>query len=213
MDREIILIDSDYDQDTAVITKSRVEVLYPKMSGTLVRLPKSTRQYLVPTLSSRNIGFISGSGHGNENAFIGNDRYPIFEVGAYHGSEVSGKIIHFLACSSAFSLGMDLCKNGCIAFFGYDQLFVFIKDYTSEFVAADHALDIAISEGKTAGAAHDEYMRAYQQTMNDLLRSGVSSSILGFLEGNMKNFCSPSRNACWGDENASLSFESIAASA
>jgi hypothetical protein len=205
MNNEIIILDSDYDDETRIIAESRRLNLYPNMKGKLIVLPKATRPYLIAELNLGKIGFISGSGHGNELEFIGSDRSPLFEVDNYNSNEVSEKILHFLACSCAFTLGMDLKNNGCKAFFGYDQIFVFIKEYLDEFLAADHILDISISEGKTASMAHDAYMIEYERVKSDMLKRGISSTVVGFLEENMKSFCSPTKSASWGDKNAKLS--------
>lgn len=200
---KIIVLDSDYDDDTRAVAVHRRSSLYGKMKGPLTFLPKAFRAYLAPELMA-GADFLSGSGHGNEMEFIGNDRNPLLETGGYNKQEAAGKIIHLLSCSTAYNLGQDLVNNGCKAFFGYDTLFFFDARYLDEFLGPDHAIDILISQGSTVAQAHHEAIRVYQETINKMMDKGVDSSIVGRMQTNLNHFCSAVTNPVWGSPEASL---------
>lgn len=71
---------------------------------------------------------IIGVGHGDEQAFTGQNETVILEVGKYNPREVRGKIINLLSCQTGVALGPDLIKNGAVAFLGYVDDYVWVMD-------------------------------------------------------------------------------------
>ncbi|HMI03704.1 MAG TPA: hypothetical protein VK541_14570 [Pedobacter sp.] len=206
MSKAILCADSGYDDNVQQIEKHRIDKLYPKLAGTIKRMPGplSTRKYIKDELLNGEIGFFSASGHGNEDELIGNDQFPIFETGNYDAKEANGKIMHFLACSTAYSLGIDLIKKGCKAFFGYDVIFTYYKDHLDQFMAADDAIDLAIAGSKTAKEAHELAMTAYDKAIEILDQKNVNPAIIGAMMTNQRHLCTPMIDARWGDPAAKI---------
>jgi hypothetical protein len=83
------------------------------------------RVYAGPKARQAGVVYLTGVGHGSYTTFTGHFYDAVFEVGNYSAAEPSGKIVHFLSCETAAHLGPDFVKNGCLAYFGYDEDFVF----------------------------------------------------------------------------------------
>jgi len=72
--------------------------------------------------------FITGVGHGSPTEYTGQYQNVLWAVGEYNPTEVKGKIIKLLSCSTGKSLGPDLIINGAKAYQGYDSIFAFMAD-------------------------------------------------------------------------------------
>jgi len=202
MSSKILCSDSDYDNECEVVAHYRRDNLYQKLDDPIIlRDAVATRRYVSENLLDVNMSFFSASGHGNEEEMIGQDYSPILEIGQYQAHEVSGKIIHFLACSTAFTLGRDLVNKGCKAFFGYDAKFLYVNKYLREFMAPDMAIDLAIAQGKTAADVHEIATKIYKELIND---PTINPTIAGYLQTNLTHLCTPVTSNQWGDVAASI---------
>jgi len=79
-------------------------------------------------LSAPQSDIIIGVGHGDVDAFTGQNEAVILEVGRYDPREVSGKVIKLISCQAGVELGPDLIRNGALSFAGYKDDYVWICD-------------------------------------------------------------------------------------
>ena len=70
------------------------------------------RHHFVEAVNANRVTYISGVGHGSPTTYTGHLGSPILRVGSYNAAEVKGKIIHFLSCQTAKTLGADLVNSG-----------------------------------------------------------------------------------------------------
>ncbi len=125
---------------------------------------------------------------------------PRYSVGAYEPGEVRGKIAHFLTCYSALQLGPDFVKNGCVAYIGYDDQFVFDPGSADVFFECDGEIDRALADGLTVGDALARSKAMFAQRIEQL-GDTLAASQLAF---NLAHLCSPVDNPKWGDAQARL---------
>lgn len=87
----------------------------------------ASNRRLFSTLTVRS-NFITGTGHGKQDAYAGQYKAILWQIGQYSPSEVEGKIIKLLSCECGLLLGPDLIENGAKAFQGYNKTFAFFVD-------------------------------------------------------------------------------------
>jgi hypothetical protein len=123
-------------------------------------------------LSAPQSDIIIGVGHGQENAFTGQNEAVILEVGRYDPSEVRGKVIKLISCQTGVALGPDLIRNGAASFAGYSNDYVWICDADlasrpwADEMAATSLMPVvdglnALLDGKTAKEAFDIELEGY----------------------------------------------------
>jgi hypothetical protein len=83
-----------------------------------------------------NVVYLTGVGHGFPNSYTGDNLDPIFSVGQFGSKEVSGKIVHFLSCETAATLGPAFVAKGCRAYFGYSDNFTYPPSLAESFSTA-----------------------------------------------------------------------------
>ena len=71
---------------------------------------------------------IIGAGHGDVDAFTGQNEAVILQVGKYDPREVEGKVIKLLSCQCGVELVPDLVENGAACAMGYNDDYVWIMD-------------------------------------------------------------------------------------
>jgi hypothetical protein len=177
-----LCIDTDSDAETKPLFKYRKEQLYPGLAASLTMLAAhgsdATRAQVGPLARDPRVRLITGSGHGTANAFQDGHGRPIFAVGELDPREVSGKIVHLLACQTALQLGPDMITNGGQAFFGYDVDFVFspFRDLAELFFDADAEIDRSLVSGLTAAAACAAAVERFQEHIDELDRRAAAET-------------------------------------
>lgn len=154
-------------------------------------------------LSAPQSDIIIGMGHGEADAFTGQNEAVILEVNRYDPKEVKGKVIKLLSCQTGVILGPDLIRNGAASFQGYTDDYVWVMDADlasrpwSDQMAASCLMPVvksisALLDGKTTKEAFDveteEYRRNAKIEEDEFMRS--------LIEFNMGNAI------CLGDANA-----------
>ena len=125
-------------------------------------------------LSAPQSDIIIGCGHGDVDAFTGQNEAVILEVGKYDPKEVEGKVIKLLSCQTGVELGPDLVRNGCAAFMGYTDDYIWVMDSDlastpwADEMAATSLMPVigsinALLDGKTAREALDIELEGYSR--------------------------------------------------
>jgi hypothetical protein len=166
--------------------------------------PLARPEYVGPAASGPGITLLTGGGHGNYDAFLGFHSQPVFAVGAYSPAEVSGKIAHFLSCENGKQLGPDFVTNGCLAYIGYDENFVFDPADADRFFNCDAEFLRGLADGLTVGQAVEKTRNLFTQTIDDLTAQG-STDAANLLAYNLAHLRSPLDGAQWGSPDAKLS--------
>ena len=80
--------------------------------------------------------------------------------------------MHFSSCETAANLGPDFVKNGCLAFFGYDEDFVFTMADRDIFFECDSEIDLAFADGLTAAEVYDRVGKLFAKRVADFRVQG-----------------------------------------
>jgi hypothetical protein len=122
------------------------------------RLPGSGFSEL---LQDQDVFLITGLSHGTGDSFLGHGNIPLFPP--LYASELSGKIIHLLSCSTAETLGPQFVRPPANAqsFVGYTGV-VNIDDAASwikTFIGCDIQIDIQLYAGQPLQSGIDECLK------------------------------------------------------
>jgi hypothetical protein len=207
----VITIDSNFEPITKAGCDYRQKNVYPYLKGkgfTVQHLQGSMarRNYVAPAVRQANVQYISGLGHGSYESFTGDFYDPVFSVGNYSPEESTGKIVHFLSCETARSLGPDFTLHGCRAYFGYDENFSFQPDTADIFFDCDGEIDRAIADGLDAGAVIERVRAVFDKHIAELRAQG-SNYKAATLEFDRDHLRSPADGKQWGDASAKLDLQ------
>ena len=117
---------ADFDLPTRSASGFLVRYIVPRLEP--VTLYAILARRLPFQLSAPQSDIIIGMGHGQEDAFTGQNEAVILEVGKYDPREVSGKVIKLISCQAGLVLGPDLVRNGALAVGAYKDDFVWVMD-------------------------------------------------------------------------------------
>jgi hypothetical protein len=203
-------IDSNYDPLTLAAFQYREKNVYPHLlaKGFTVKKfqgPLARRHYIAPEARKPEVEYLTGVGHGSYNYYTGDYGNVIFEAGNYHPDEAKGKIVHFLSCQTARDLGPDFVRNGCRAYFGYDEDLTFQMADKEIFFECDAEIDKAFADGLSASQVYDRVKKLYDQRIADLRADGklYVAATVEFDRDHLR--CPSSGGATWGDPKAKLS--------
>lgn len=204
----VLGIDSNYEPVTAAAWKYRKKNVYSylQQKGFQVTIleGKLARRYLVaPEATKPNVDYLTGVGHGLTDLYTGDQGDRIFEVGAYAPEESQRKIVHFLSCQTAQSLGPDFVKHGCRAYFGYDVNFTFTWDSADVYFECDSEIDRAFADGLTADQVYKRAYQLFTRRIEELQNAGKMYSA-ATLAADRDHLCAPTLHQRWGDTNARL---------
>lgn len=204
----VLAIDSNYEPVTKAAYAYREKNVYPyllkcglavnKLQGPLAR-----RSYVAPEAAKPEVDYLTGVGHGNYDLYTGHFGDPIFRIGYYQPEEAAGKIVHFLSCQTGQRLGVDFVKHGCQAYFGYDENFTFLPDYSATFFECDSEIDHGFADGLTAGQVYARTRALYEKRIAELLAKG-SGYVAATLKFDLDHLRSPSDGPSWGSQAAKL---------
>jgi hypothetical protein len=204
----VLAIDSNWDEVTTIVYEYRQDKVYPylerrgfkiiRRQGALAR-----RHYVAPEACKPNVVYLTGVGHGFYDTYMGDYSDVIFKVAEYSPEEVRNKIVHFISCQTARSLGPDFVRQGARAYFGYDENFTFLQDYAEEFLECDSEIDVALAEGDTAARADARARAKFDARIAEFLAAG-KPYLAATLEYNRDHMRSPVSDAAWGDPRAKL---------
>jgi len=146
------------------------------------------------TLSTGWSDIIIGMGHGEADAFTGQNMTMLLEVNRYQPQEVKGKVIYLLSCQTGDELGPDTIRKGAISFLGFTDDYVWVMDsdmastpWSDEMAASCLMPPIdainALLDGKTTAEAYNVqtagYIRNAETEEDELIKS--------LIEFNMRN--------------------------
>lgn len=155
--------------------------------------------------------FLFLNGHGNDETVTGFDNEPILE--ASKDLEILfGRIVYARSCRSAKKLGKMSIKNGCEAYLGYDEDFVFMidddfvmkpeKDKIAEmFIKPSNQVAVSIVKGNSVGEADKKSKELLKKNIQQLMLSTVpkwQKDLIPYLLWNYNH------QVCLGDQNARL---------
>jgi hypothetical protein len=208
LDAVVIGIDANFEPITKAACDYRQKNVYPyweRKGFTVQHLQGSMarRTYVAPAARQANVHCITGLGHGSYESFTGDFYDPVFSVGNYSPEESNGKIVHFLSCETARSLGPDFTLHGCRAYFGYDENFSFQPDTADLFFDCDAEIDRAIADGLDAAGVIQRVRAVFDKHIAGLRAQG-SNYKAATLEFDRDHLRSPMDGKQWGDASARL---------
>ena len=214
---KVLGIDSNYDDVTKRMSRYRKKYVYDVIlarfnSYELKQGRDATRSEIVQVAQDREIKYITGSGHGFYNSFMGQNAEDIWRKTcplrggpSYAKEEVENKIIHLLSCCSADVLGPDMVEKGCLAFFGYTEDF-WVKDQTGELcVYSDSQIDEAVSEGENAEMVYLRTVLIHIIAQMYLVQEDLFD-LAADIQHNLDNLRCPHHDDKWGKKDARIVF-------
>ena len=161
------------------------------------------RVYVAPEATQPNVVFLTGVGHGVADTYTGDMYDPILSVGAYDPAEVAGKVIHFLSCDTALTLGPDVVANGCRAFFGYDTVLIYPPEEEATVLECDSEIDRAFADGLTAQQVYQRVRDLFDKRIGERQGAGAwyAASALATIRDHLR---APSVGAQWGSPGATI---------
>jgi hypothetical protein len=207
----VLGIDSQYEPATLAAWQYREKHVYPHIASKGYAIatcqgPMAKRIYAAPKAQQPGVVYLTGTGHGSYTTYTGHYYDPIFQAGNYSAAEAKEKIVHFLSCETARDLGPDFVNNGCLAYFGYDEDFVFTTAEQYVFFECDSEIDRAFADGLNAAQVYDRVKTLFTQRVADFRAQGKQTQA-ATLESDLDCLRCPSSppgpNA-WGDPNARL---------
>jgi hypothetical protein len=192
----VLGIDASFEPDTQALCDYRNRNVYPhfEKKGFVVdrcQGPLADRSHVSAKAQQSGVVYITGSGHGDASTFKGYLYNPVFHSGDYSPVEVTGKIIHLQACHTARDLGRDLGANGCLAFFGYSDEFLWPPALPDFFFECDNEIDRAFADGLTAAKVYTRVTALFQKRAADLRALGKQTEA-ATLESDFDVLCCPS---------------------
>jgi hypothetical protein len=207
----VLGIDSNWEAATLAAYQYREKQVYPYIASKGYAVdkcqgPMAKRIYVAPKAQQPGVAYLTGVGHGSYTTYTGHYYDPIFQVGNYSAAEAHGKIVHFLSCETARDLGPDFVKNGCRAYFGYDEDFIFTTADQDVFFECDSEIDRAFADGLGAEEVYDRVKALFAQRAADFRAQGKQTAA-ATLDSDLDCLRCPSSppgpNA-WGDPKAKL---------
>lgn len=213
LDLEILALDAHFDPVTEPGFQYRERHVYPRIAAKGFRVrklqgPLARRSYVAPEAQKPNVVYLTGSGHGNPDTYFGDYYEPVFRIGGYNPQEVRGKIIHFVSCETARALGPDFVRNGCLAYFGYDENFTFHPAASDLFFACDSEIDLAFADGLNASQVYRRTIDFYNQNIQQLRQQG-KLYVAAILEFDRDHLRAPDSGLQWGRKKARLEQEHL----
>jgi len=206
----VLGIDSNWEPATLAAYRYRDKYVYPHIASKGYAIekcqgPMARRIYAAPKAQQPGVAYVTGVGHGSYTTYTGHYYDPIFQVGNYCAAEPRGKIVHFLSCETARDLGPDFVRNGCVAYFGYDDDFVFTTADQDVFFECDFEIDRAFSHGLTAAEVYERVKVLFAQRAADFRAQGKQNEA-ATLELDFDRLRCPSSpvGGAWGDPKAKL---------
>ena len=205
----VLCIDSNYEQITQAAFGYRKRKVYPYLqqkgfSLALCHGNLANQNTVFIEAKKSSVVYLTGVGHGTPDTYKGYLEKPIFRVGSYNKGIPRKKIVHFLSCQTAKQLGPNFVKNGCRAYFGYEENFTFPMDSPDAFLECDSAVDRGFADGLTASQVYDRTKSLFDKHVARLRKTG-QDYYAGMLEFNRDHFRCPSSGSRWGKLNARLS--------
>jgi hypothetical protein len=216
MANDVLSIDSTWDEATSAASIYRETFVLPLFTAAGLNVndlsdSDANQQEAAQGVSDPSVIYVTGVCHGTSDAFTGDQDVPIFQTGSYAADTFKGRIVHFLACNTALSLGRDIvASGGAKAFFGYNGLFTWPDDssgqYSALFFDCDAEIDRALVAGADAGTAMARAIAKYTAQISFLKGKGdtVSLNLAALLEMNRDLLCGPTVDNEFGSAAAKL---------
>jgi hypothetical protein len=205
----VLGIDSNYEPVTKAAFDYRETHVYPYLKAkgfqiTKLQGPLARRYYVAPEARMREVVYLTGVGHGSYNLYTGDHGDVIFKVGSYQPEEARGKIVHFLSCETARDLGPDFVRNGCRAYFGYDENFSFTWADANIFFECDSEIDRAFGNRLSAAQVYIQVKKLFDTRIAELRAAGkvYPAATLEFDRDHLR--CPSSGGSNWGNPTAKL---------
>lgn len=165
-------------------------------------------------VSSDEVRFITGSGHGTYRSFTGQRGVLIWNTVSKPPKHVAGTIVHLLSCRAGGLLGLLFVQHGAAAFWGYTTDFKFFHEanppnplttdqYAKSFIQLDAIIDIGILNGYDAARIHNHLEAEFRKAYGSMIARSNGAAEAAALLDNFVHLVSPGRT--WGDPGASLS--------
>ena len=210
----ILGIDSNFEPLTLAAFNYREAHVYPHFTTKGFTVDKcqgveATKASVDPKAQLPDVAYLTGVGHGADDAFLGDGFGVVFQVPNYPHAAVSGNIVHFLSCFTANQLGKDFVQNGCLAYFSYDEEFLCPDPYQNIFFECDSEIDRAFADGLTAARVYNRVKSLFQHRAAELwnVPTTVSYQAAAALEQDLDALrcpSSPPGTTDFGDPHAKL---------
>jgi len=214
----VVSIGSYEDSSTIAATAYRETFIEPLLeaAGLVVQEldgPHANAAEALVAVQNPGVIYVTGASHGTCGAFTGSDGTPVFSIGDAAPGWAKGKVIHFLACSTAVLLGPDLVKpsrGGAAAYLGYTKDFSWPADNppgtAAAFFSCDAEIERVLANKGTAGTAYEAALAKYDAQIAAWKASGdpTQGRMAAMMTLNRGALCGPDGSNEFGDPNATI---------
>jgi hypothetical protein len=172
MDTVIVVAPLFDDVTVYTFDESRDALDYAKGKGLKVldlAKENAIRENVENALKSNPKAMLYHADHGNENCIWGNDNRAVVDLN--NVDLLSGRESYNDNCSSAKELGVEAWKRGCLAYWGYIDVFTFTTDAAEEF---KEAINFGFKR-RLDGLAWKDCLDKAKQRMTEIIDSLVAS--------------------------------------
>jgi hypothetical protein len=211
---DIVLVDANWDVVTRYLYAFRKHLITPYLEKFNSSTHWLTGDAVVQPgvdefLSSVDVKFLSGAGHGSFDRFKGYKNGVIWET-VVNVPYLPGAIVHLLSCEAGARLGREIVARGAAAYWGYTESFRFFKKEPSPadletdtsaawFLTMDCLIDIGILSGQTA----DEIYRTVSEyVIEQSSQLGAFNLKRATLDHNFRHLVCPA--TYWGEREIRL---------
>jgi len=209
----IVCVDCPFDTGDQQITqfmrarRDRAGGLYDELTRRGYKLKKllnPTLTELEQAMDDPSVAFLTASGHGSKDgqSFLRNADEDLIHAGRgfYNRGVFDGKIVHFFACDTARSLGINLSNPdstgaAVAAFFGYNADFSFAADFRKDpgaadlFIDCDSEIDLALADGLSPQDAHAVGLGAFDRLINQWIADKSRAELVDLVRKDRLALC------------------------
>lgn len=210
----ILYIDVMNDDDSKQIGDHRRQNLYPEIKSDVEEAYTSTTAIADDIKNSCQLlsgGLITLSGHGDFDYVKDYQNNTIFHANDNDlGNYVLDKIVHLHACFAADSLGPEMVRQGCNAFFGYSDYFKAPHeddpDYylIDQFMNPDKTVVLELNNGESASKAANMAVLMYDEAIEFVDNSSQNGNYHILIRENKEAFCHPNVGHEYGSPSARI---------
>ncbi|WP_394975436.1 hypothetical protein [uncultured Croceitalea sp.] len=210
----IIYIDVKNDEDSIQIGDYRKQHLYRHIQLDVVAVYESSgaqASNIKNGCTNHPEALITYSGHGDFDYINDYGHTEIFHANDNNlATYLQEKIVHLHACFAGDSLGPEMVRQKCKAFFGYNDYFKAPHEDDPDYHLIDHFMNpdetlvIQLNNGATASEAANMAILAYESAIEAIDNSSQNGNYHIFIRENKDAFCHPNKDSKYGDKSATI---------
>ncbi|HZM71396.1 MAG TPA: hypothetical protein VFB95_13640 [Candidatus Cryosericum sp.] len=156
----------------------------------------ATREKVLAELAREpRVVYLTGSGHGDADAFKGYGEKYVLRRGSYRDAVSRDRTAHFLSCYTALQLGPDFVGRKGKGYFGYKDVFGWYPSNAQIAIRCDAEIDLALADEERFEDALERARLKFDEAIRVEQQVNGNSASAGQLIALRDRLCGPSRNS------------------